>query len=64
MKINNFKLERYFAEFEFSAKFQLSSSDCEPLGLNELLEMADDESLKQWNNLKLAYTESQGLPLL
>jgi len=64
VKISNFKLERYFAEFEFSAKFLLSSSDCEPLGLNELLEMADNESLRQWNNLKLAYTESQGLPLL
>jgi len=64
MKISNFKLERYFAEFEFSAKYLLSSSDCEPLELNEVLQMADDESLKLWNNLKLAYTESQGLPLL
>ncbi|MEA1878231.1 MAG: aminotransferase class I/II-fold pyridoxal phosphate-dependent enzyme [Bacteroidota bacterium] len=64
MKIDTFKLERYFAEFEFSAKFLLSSSDCEPLGLNELLEMADDESHKQWINLKFAYTESQGLPVL
>ncbi len=62
--MNPFKLERYFAEFEFSAKHLLSSSDCEPLVLNEMLEMADEESLHLWNNLKLAYTESMGLPLL
>lgn len=62
--MKNFKLERYFAEFEFSAKHLMCSSDCQALGLNELLEMADDESLELWNNLKLAYTESQGLPVL
>ncbi len=59
-----FKLERYFAEFEFTAKYLLSSSDCEPLNLSELMDMADKETLSLWNGLNLSYTESQGLPLL
>ena len=64
MSIKPFSLERYFAEFEFSAIYLMSSSDCEPLPLNELLVMADPESLKMWENLRLAYTESLGLPEL
>ena len=64
MHINDFALERYFAEFEFTAKYLLSSSDCEPLSLQEMLAMADPEALKLWDNLRLAYTESQGLALI
>ena len=64
MKIKPFELERYFAKHEFSAKYLLSSSDCEPLLLSDILEMADTESLELWQNLKLAYTESTGHPLL
>jgi len=64
MKIKDFKLERYFARYEFSTPYLLSSSDCEPLSLNELLSIADNDSLKRWNNLKLGYTESQGHPVL
>jgi len=62
--IKPFALERYFAEYEFSAKYLLSSSDCEPLLMKELLAMADTEALELWNNLKLSYTESLGLQLL
>ncbi|MFO7827476.1 MAG: aminotransferase class I/II-fold pyridoxal phosphate-dependent enzyme [Bacteroidales bacterium] len=64
MKIQEFKLERYFANYEFSAPYLLSCSDCEALTLKDLLSMADDDSLKLWNNLKLGYTESQGHPVL
>jgi len=64
MKIKPFKLERYFAKYEFTAKHLLSCSDCEPLLLKEVLTMADEEKLNLWNNLKLAYTESTGHPLL
>ena len=64
MKIAPFQLERYFAKYEFSTKYLLSCSDCEPLTLSEVLEMADPESLSLWQNLKLAYTESSGHPLL
>ncbi len=64
MKIKPFKLERYFAKHEFSAPYLLSCSDCEPFSQKELLAMADEESKKLWDDLILAYTHSQGLPLL
>jgi len=64
MKIAPFQLERYFAKYEFTAKHLLSCSDCEPLFLNEVLEMADPGSMTLWQNLKLAYTESTGHPIL
>src|SRR6056297_3265036 len=64
MRIDPFKLERYFARYEFTAPYLLSSSDCEPLSLAELLSIADNDSLLQWNNLTLGYTESQGHPVL
>jgi aspartate/methionine/tyrosine aminotransferase len=64
MPINPFKLERYFAQYEFKVKYLLSSSDCESLSLSELLQLATPESLKLWNELKLGYTESPGHPLL
>ena len=40
MKINDFKLERYFADYEFKARHLLSSSDCESVKVTELLQMA------------------------
>ena len=64
MRIDPFKLERYFARYEFTAPYLLSSSDCEPLDLNELLSMIHGETMKMWNVLKLGYTESQGHPEL
>lgn len=64
MKIQPFKLERYFAKYEFSAPYLLSCSDCEALFQKEILAMADENSLKLWNNLKLGYTDSQGHPVL
>jgi len=64
MKIKPFKLERYFARYEFSAPYLLCTSDCEALSTNELLEMSDNNALKLWNELKLGYTESQGHPVL
>jgi len=64
MNIAPFKLERTFARYEFSAPYLLSCSDCEPLTLRELLAMADEEALKNWEGLSLGYTESQGSPLL
>ncbi len=64
MLINPFKLERYFAQYEFKLKYLLSPSDCEPLAMSELLQMASPQSLDLWRGLKLSYTESQGHPLL
>jgi aspartate/methionine/tyrosine aminotransferase len=64
MRIRDFQLERYFAKYEFSARYLLSPSDCEPLAMRELLAMASGEDAKLWDELVLAYTESPGHPEL
>jgi len=64
MKIRSFDLERYFALYEFSAKYLLSSSDCEALSIKELTEMASPGTRVLWEELRLGYTESAGHPLL
>jgi aspartate/methionine/tyrosine aminotransferase len=64
MKINEFKLERYFAKHEFTARHLLSSSDCDGFAVQDILLQANKEELELWNNLKLGYTESEGNTLL
>ena len=64
MRIEPFALERYFARHEFSARYLLSCSDCEPLSLAALLQMAGPEHRLLWDRLRLAYTESSGHPQL
>lgn len=64
MQIPPFELERYFARYEFSARYLLSSSDCEALTLKELLGMANDQNRRLWDGLTLGYTESAGHPRL
>jgi len=59
-----FKLERYFAQYEFKVRYLLSSSDCESMTLKELLALADDDSRGRWERLALGYTESAGHPAL
>lgn len=63
-KKNEFKLERYFAKYEFTARYLLCSSDCESLSLQETLASADTQSRAMWENLSLGYTESNGSPAL
>ncbi len=64
MKIEPFKLERYLAQYEFTSPFLMCCSDCEPLTLEELTAMADEDSLAMWKNLSLGYTDSKGHPVL
>jgi hypothetical protein len=52
MNIEPFLLERYFDRHEFSARYLLSSSDCEALGMSELLAMADAEAARLWQELR------------
>ena len=61
MKLKNFKLERFFAKYEFNVKYLMCASDCESFTVSELLELEDiaENNLKnQW----LGYTESPGHP--
>ncbi|HEX2094738.1 MAG TPA: aminotransferase class I/II-fold pyridoxal phosphate-dependent enzyme [Longimicrobiaceae bacterium] len=64
MTIPDFKLERYFARWEFTAPHLLCTSDVEGLPMAELLALADDETRGLWEDLRLGYTESAGHPLL
>ena len=63
MKIKEFKLEEYFAKYEFTVKYLLCSSDCESFSVKELLDL-EEGSLEELNKLGLGYTESLGSPLL
>ncbi|MBI4417653.1 MAG: aminotransferase class I/II-fold pyridoxal phosphate-dependent enzyme [Ignavibacteriales bacterium] len=64
MPLSPFALERYFAQHEFTARYLLSSSDCETLSQSDLLGMADTKTRLLWEHLRLGYTESPGHPLL
>jgi aspartate/methionine/tyrosine aminotransferase len=64
MKLTPFALERYFAKNEPDSQYWLSRSDCESLSMSELLAMADEETARLWQGLKLGYTEYPGHPLL
>lgn len=60
MRVKPFKLERYFAQYEFQVEHDMAASDCEPLALAALLDMADNESTEMWESLRLGYTETRG----
>ena len=62
--IADFKLERYFGQYEFAVQWLLSPSDCESMTVQELIDLADAESRQLWAQLHLGYTESPGHPLL
>ena len=64
MRIEPFRLERYFAKYEFSTRYLLSPSDCESCSLSELLDLASAESRAAWEQLRFGYTDSQGSPAL
>ena len=64
MRIPEFKLERYFAKWEFQAPYLLCSSDIEGWRMSDLLALADADARERWERLTLGYTESTGLPAL
>ena len=45
MNIKNFAIERYFARYEFKAKYLLSSSDCDGFPMKYVLDLASNEGL-------------------
>lgn len=60
----DFRLEVWFARWEFRARYHLSASDAESLSITDLLAMASDEDRRTWDRLRLGYTETRGLPAL
>ncbi len=60
----DFKLETYFSKWEFTARYHMCASDMESLSVKELLAMAGDEDRRLWDDLRLGYTETFGMPAL
>jgi aspartate/methionine/tyrosine aminotransferase len=63
MNLPPFKLERYFAKYEFNTEYLLCSSDCESMSITELLAM-EEGAAEKFQQVWLGYTESQGSPAL
>ena len=63
MNLPPFKLERFFAKYEFNTEFLLCSSDCEAMSIADLLALEPDAAQK-FQQVWLGYTESQGSPAL
>jgi len=63
MNLPPFKLERYFAKYEFNTEFLLCSSDCEAMSIADLLAL-EEGAAEKFQNTWLGYTESQGSPTL
>ena len=63
MTIGEFRLERWFAAWEFSAQHLLSASDCETMAVGELLELAG-VPISELASVRLGYSHSQGDPAL
>ena len=64
MRIADFALERFFARWEFAVRHLLCASDVEGYPMADLLALADPESRRLWDDLRLGYSESTGHPLL
>jgi hypothetical protein len=55
--LEEFKLERYFAHYEFTAPHLLACSDCESLTIKDLLAL-EPGSEEEFYHLGLGYTEA------
>src|SRR5215467_517920 len=61
MELSPFRIERFYARYEHSTRFMLSSSDCESRTVADLLELepgAQERLLECW----CGYTEPPGAP--
>ena len=63
MQISAFKLERYFARYEFNVKYVMCASDCESFSIEDLLAF-EPGAADRLHRLRLGYTDSQGSPSL
>ena len=63
IKIAPFKLERYFARYEFDVEYVLCASDCESLSVGDLLSL-EPGAASRFQEHWLGYTESLGSPTL
>jgi len=62
VRIKEFKIDRFYARYEFSTPYMISGSDAETVTIQELLNMdgRGEENLRRMLELKLSYTEAKG----
>jgi aspartate/methionine/tyrosine aminotransferase len=58
------ELATYLSRLHHHTEHHLSPSECETLGVGELLAMADAEDADRWATLRLGYTDPAGAPWL
>ena len=63
MNLPPFKLERFFAKYEFNTEYLMCSSDCESMSIAELLNL-EESAAEKFQQTWLGYSESQGSPAL
>jgi aspartate/methionine/tyrosine aminotransferase len=63
MNLPPFKLERYFAKYEFNTEYLLCTSDSESMPIADLLAL-EEGAAEKFQQVWLGYTESQGSPAL
>jgi aspartate/methionine/tyrosine aminotransferase len=63
VELKPFRIERFYARYEFTTRYMLSSSDCESRTIAELLELEPDAT-QRLHATWCGYTESEGSPEL
>ncbi|MEM6432438.1 MAG: aminotransferase class I/II-fold pyridoxal phosphate-dependent enzyme [Cyanobacteria bacterium P01_D01_bin.115] len=63
MKLRPFQIEEYYAKYEFTVRYMLSSSDAQSRTLAELFEF-EPAAKEKLDSLWLGYTEASGAPSL
>lgn len=59
MELGPFRIERYYARYEFKTRYMLSSSDCESRTVRELLEL-EPGAFDRLLEIRCGYTETTG----
>ena len=60
----SFDLEVFYADWEFHATYNISSTDMQSMSLGELLSLGDPEAHDRFAELHLGYTQTSGDPAL
>lgn len=55
LKVTDFELERFFAQWEFNVPYLLCAADAETWSVAEVL---GDDGIQRWQELRLGYTET------
>jgi aspartate/methionine/tyrosine aminotransferase len=64
MSLPDFRLETFFSRWEFKARWHMCASDVETMSLSDLLALANDDDRAAFENLRLCYSETSGMPRL